>query len=119
MLYGFRLDKLIFTMKNLHTITEQTQFPTFWNEEWLNVAIQELDKKAMTPEQRLNYEMIISANALAVKNEKKKIEEAELRIKYETVKKMLESKQFSIEDIANFSGTSVDFVNTVQQKINS
>ncbi|MEA5458033.1 Rpn family recombination-promoting nuclease/putative transposase [Arcicella sp. LKC2W] len=113
------LDKLIFTMKNLHTITEQTQFPMFWNEEWLNVAIQELDKKAMTPEQRLNYEMIISANALAVKNEKKKIEEAELRIKYETVKKMLASKQFSIEDIANFSGTSVDFVNTVQLEINS
>jgi predicted transposase/invertase (TIGR01784 family) len=67
------LEKLIYTMKNLHTITETTQFPKFWNEEWLNVAIKELDTKVMSPEQRLNYEMTISANALAIKNENKKL----------------------------------------------
>ena len=61
------LDKLIYTMKNLHKIEKPIQYPQFWDEEWLNVAIQELDKKAMTSEQRLGYEMAISANALIVK----------------------------------------------------
>lgn len=103
-------------MKNLHTITEQTQFPKFWNEEWLNVAIQELDKKAMTPEQRLNYEMIISANALAVKNEKKKIEEAELKLKIETIKNALEMGLTS-EQSARLSGVSVEFVNSIKANL--
>jgi predicted transposase/invertase (TIGR01784 family) len=108
------LDKLIFTMKNLHTITEQTQFPTFWDEEWLNVAIQELDKKAMTPEQRLNYEMIISANALAVKNEKKKIEEAELKVKIETIKNALEMG-LTPKQSAKLADVSIDFVNEIRK----
>lgn len=42
------LEKLIFTMNNLHTITESTPFPKFWDEDWLNFAIKELDTKAMT-----------------------------------------------------------------------
>lgn len=111
----FWLDKLIFTMKNLHTITEQTQFPTFWDEEWLNVAIQELDKKAMTPEQRLNYEMILSANALAVKNEKKKIEEAELKVKIETIKNALEMG-LTTEQSAKLADVSMDFVNEIRKQ---
>ncbi len=85
------LDKLIYTMKTIHEVTEPTQFPAFWNEEWLRVAIQELDKRALTPDERLRYEMTISANALAVKNEQKKIQEAEERrenvVKTETVTK--------------------------------
>lgn len=115
------LDKLIYTMKNLHKVTDQTQFPKFWNEKWLKKAIQELDTKAMTPEQRLAYEMTISANALAVKNEQKKIQEAEERgeklAKIETIKQMLSSGQLSIEDIAKFSLTSIDFVLDIQKQL--
>lgn len=47
------LDKLIYTMKNLHKVTKSSQYPQFWNEEWLQVAIHEVDKKAMSQEQRL------------------------------------------------------------------
>jgi predicted transposase/invertase (TIGR01784 family) len=104
------LEKLIYTMKNLHKITETTQFPKFWNEEWLNVAIKELDTKVMSPEQRLNYEMTISANALAIKNENKKIEEAENRIKIQTVKKLLKLKMLSPSQIAETVGVSEDYV---------
>jgi predicted transposase/invertase (TIGR01784 family) len=104
------LEKLIYTMKNLHAITETTQFPKFWNEEWLNVAIKELDTKAMSPEQRLNYEMTISANALAIKNENKKIEEAENRIKIQTIKKLLKLKMLSHSQIAETVGVSEEYV---------
>lgn len=113
------LDKLIFTMKTIHEVTEPTQFPPFWNEEWLQVAIHELDKRALTPEQRLSYEMTISANAFAIKNENKKIQEAEERkeklIKTETVTKALKGGKLTIEEIAEYSGVSVDFVLEIQR----
>ncbi len=113
------LDKLVYTMKTIHEISEPTQFPQFWNEEWLRVAIQELDKRAFTPEQRLSYEMTISANALAIKNENKKIKEAEKRggetAKVEVIAKSLKRGKLTIEEIAEDSGVSVDYVLEIQR----
>ncbi len=109
------LDKLIYTMKTVHEVSEPTQFPPFWSEEWLQVAIQELDKRALTPEQRLSYEMTISANAFAVKNENKKIQEAETRVKAETVTKSLKRGKLTVEEIAEDNGTTIDFVLEVQR----
>ncbi len=109
------LDKLVYTMKTIHEVSEPTQFPPFWDEEWLRVAIQELDKRALTPEQRLSYEMTVSANAFAVKNENKKIQEAETRVKAETVAKSLKRGKLTVEEIAEDNGTSVDFVLEVQR----
>lgn len=110
-------------MKTVHEVSEPTQFPQFWNEEWLRVAIQELDKRAFTPEQRLSYEMTISANALAVKNENKKIEEAReierLAVKTEAVLKALNGGKLTVEEIAEYNGTSVDFVLAVQRQISA
>ncbi len=115
------LDKLIYTMKTIHEVSEPTQFPQFWNEEWLRVAIQELDKRAFTPEQRLSYEMTISANALAVKNENKKIEAAKeaenLAVKTEAITKALNRGKLSLEEIAEDNGVLIDFVLGVQQQI--
>ena len=113
------LDKLIYTMKTVHEVSEPTQFPQFWNEEWLRVAIQELDKRAFTPEQRLSYEMTISANALAVKNENKKIEEAKSAIKAEAITKALNGGKLTVEEIAEYNGTSVDFVLEIQRQISA
>jgi predicted transposase/invertase (TIGR01784 family) len=107
------LDKLIYTMKNLHKIKKPIQYPQFWDEEWLNVAIQELDKKAMTPEQRLGYEMVISANALAIKNENKKIE----AIKIEAVTKALKRGKLSIEEIAEDNSVTIDFILDIQNQL--
>jgi predicted transposase/invertase (TIGR01784 family) len=107
------LDKLIYTMKNLHKIKKPIQYPQFWDEEWLNVAIQELDKKAMTPEQRLGYEMVISANALAIKNENKKIE----AIKIEAVTKALKRGKLSIEEIAEDNNVTIDFILDIQNQL--
>lgn len=107
------LDKLIFTMKNLHKIKKPIQYPQFWDEEWLNVAIQELDKKAMTPEQRLGYEMAISANALVVKNENKKIE----KVKTESIKIALQKGKLTLEEIAEYNQVTIDFVLDIQNQL--
>jgi hypothetical protein len=107
-------------MNNLNTIPESTPFPKFWDEDWLNFAIKELDTKAMTPEQRLIYEMTVSANALAVKNENKKIQEAEKRkelsIKTETISNAL-SMGLTVEQAAKLANVSVDFVLSVQRQL--
>jgi predicted transposase/invertase (TIGR01784 family) len=114
------LEKLIFTMNNLNTIPESTPFPKFWDEDWLNFAIKELDTKAMTPEQRLIYEMTVSANALAVKNENKKIQEAEKRkelsVKTETISNAL-SMGLTVEQASKLANVSVDFVLSVQRQL--
>lgn len=117
------LDKLIFTMQNLHTVTEASQFPKFWNEKWLKKAISEVDLRNMTPEQKLAYEMAISANALALKNENKKIQDARkeenLAVKTESIKKLLKRGKLSIEELAEDNDVSIDFVLNVQKNLSA
>jgi predicted transposase/invertase (TIGR01784 family) len=110
------LDKLIYTMQNLHKVTETSQFPAFWNEDWLKKAISEVDTRNMTTEQKLGYEMAISANVLAVKNESKKIKEAEQKKTVEFIKNSL---QQGLEPtlIAKLAGTTLDFVLEVQRQL--
>jgi predicted transposase/invertase (TIGR01784 family) len=109
------LEKLIFTMKNLHTITDQSQYPTFWNEEWLDKAIKELDTKAMTAEERLIYEMTISANALAVKNENNKIKAAKEEEQKLIIINLIEQTNFDDSKIAQIANTTIDFVTDIRK----
>ena len=106
-------------MKTIETVTEPTQFPPFWTEEWLETAIKELDTRALSPEKRLAYEMTLSANALAIENEQKKIEEAQKRgeetAKTEVIARSLNRGKLTIEEIAEDSGVSVDFVLEIQR----
>jgi len=106
------LDKLIYTMQNLHKVSEVSQFPKFWNEEWLKKAISEVDLRAMTAEQKLAYEMAMSANALAVKNEYKKIQAREEKF----IRKMLAQNKFTLEEIADLAEVSIEFVEKIKQK---
>ena len=114
------LDKLIYTMKTIHKATKPKQFPQFWNEEWLEAAIKELDTRAMTPEKRMAYEMTLSANALAIENENRKIQEAEERrekaVKTETVKNAL-LKGLDINLVADIAEVTVDFVLNIQTQL--
>lgn len=103
-------------MQNLHTVTELSQFPTFWNEEWLKKAISEVDIRNMTPEQKLAYEMAISANVLAVKNENKKIMHAKEEEKIETVKSGL-AMGLTVEQCASLARVSLDIVLSVQKQL--
>ena len=123
------LDKLIYTMKNLHKAKTPKQYPQFWNEEWLDVAIKELDTKKLTPEQRFAYEMTISKNAVILRNEEKKIkaavdkaeekarESTYLAIKTESVKKAIQRAKLTIQEIAEDNDVSVDFVLDIQNQL--
>jgi hypothetical protein len=111
------LDKLIYTMKTIDTVTEPTQFPTFWTEEWLETAIKELDTRAMSPEKRMVYEMTIAANAVAIDNEQKKIEEAEKRGKEKFVIYLLTDATKTTEQIADIAEVPLDFVIETQKKL--
>ena len=113
------LEKLIYTMKNLHKARDKRQFPDFWDEEWLKTAIQEVDRSAMSAEKRLAYEMLIAQNAAAVHSEKKKIHEAELAVKQETVKKLLSINTLTIDQIAKVVNESLDFVLNLQKQLKS
>lgn len=107
------LEKLVYTMKTLHT-TEPMQYPAFWNEEWLKRAIDELDTRKMTAEERAYFARVTAANAEAVKAEKQKIQEAReaenLAVKTETVKKLLALGILTTSQIAETVGVSEDFV---------
>lgn len=98
----------------MYTVTETSQFPTFWNEDWLKKAISELDIRNMTPEQKIAYEMAISANAIAVKNENKKIKEVEERKTKEFVENSFE-QGLDVFLIAKLANISVNFVLEVQK----
>lgn len=115
------LDKLIYTMKATHKASKPKQFPVFWTEEWLEAAIKELDTRQMTPEKRMAYEMTLSANALAVANENKKIQEAEERAvkdaKVQAVATAINKAKLTIEEIAEYNAVSIDFVLQVQQDL--
>ena len=118
------LQKLIYTMKTIHThtFTHPIQFPKFWDEEWLKVAIDELDSRKMTPDEKASLEILIARNAEAVKAESRKIKEARdsenLAVKIETVKNGL-SMGLDVQTIADITNTSVDFVLSIQQQLSA
>jgi len=116
------LQKLIYTMKTIHThtFTNPIQFPKFWDEDWLKVAIDELDSRKMTPDEKASLEILIARNAESVKAESRKIKEARdsenLAVKTATVTKAL-LKGLDIQTVADITDTSLDFVKSVQLQL--
>jgi hypothetical protein len=122
------LDKLIFTMKHLQVYTQepQTQFPAFWTEDWLDVAIKELDTRKFTPEQYMHYVMTLAKNAAAIEEDNKKMVAAkaegeaigEKRGKAEAVRIMVEKaiKRGRLTDIeiAEDNDTTLEYVQQIR-----
>jgi predicted transposase/invertase (TIGR01784 family) len=111
------LEKLIFTMKNFTQYTTPTQFPQFWNEEWLQLAINELDTRNFTPDQRVRYETILAQNAVAVYNEKRAIDKAVLDTKRDTILRVLKEGGNSIEQIARFLDVPIEYVLKIKTEL--
>ena len=107
------LQKLIYTMKTIHTVTQPTQFPQFWNEEWLKVAIDELDSRRMTPDEKASLEILIARNAEAVNAENRRIKQE----KEKFVTNLLQQTDFDANKIAMLTDVPVDFVLSVQQQL--
>lgn len=105
------LQKLIYTMKTIHTVTQPTQFPKFWDEEWLKVAIDELDSRKMTPDEKASLEMLIARNAEAINKERRQLQKI--------IANLLELNLLTVEQIAASAGVSVDFVKSVQRELSA
>ncbi len=108
------LQKLIYTMKTIHTVTQPAQFPKFWDEEWLKVAIDELDSRKMTPDEKASLEILIARNAESVKAESQKIKKAEEKKIVEFVTSLLKQTDFNEDKIAVLANVSIEFVKKVK-----
>jgi predicted transposase/invertase (TIGR01784 family) len=108
------LEKLIFTMKAIdkeYSLGEEIKFPQFWTEEWLKIAIRELDTRAMSPEKRMAYEMILSNNAQAIRITNEQIAEGKVEgaiLASKIIK--LHSKGISEPEIADNLKVELKFV---------
>jgi len=96
------LDKLIYLMKNLERIQQEDQLPKFLSEDWIEQAMEKLDKSKMSSEQRMQYEMMMARNASIIeilKDEEKKQIAKKLKEKGVEVSVISESVGLPIEDI--------------------
>ena len=106
------LEKLVYTMKTIHTTTQPTQFPQFWNEDWLQLAIDELDKRKMTPDERFAYERTLAINAESIRVVNAQIEE----VKKESIRKLLRRGKLTAAEIAEDVDVSVEVVEQLQRE---
>jgi predicted transposase/invertase (TIGR01784 family) len=113
------LEKLIFTMKNFDEYTETIQYPQFWTEEWLQVAINELDTRRFTPEQMMHYEMTLAKNAYAIQSEKVAISDAVLESKKVSIIKLLKANKLSIDEIADVIMVDIEFILKIKAELST
>lgn len=108
------LEKLVYTMKTLDK-TRFAEYPDFWDEEWLRRAIQELNTRGMTAEERYQFARLTAKNAEAIWAEKRRLEEAKEEIKTATVKKALQMG-LTIEQAATLADISIEFVQAIAKQ---
>lgn len=138
-------DELIFTMKNAHTIdiSKPIEVPLFWNKDWLQGVIKELNLSTMSPQNRALYN--ISIGRLIAINEQNEIDRQEMRqevreevkeevreevkeevreevkeevkldIKAEAIQKALKAGKLTIEEVADYNDVTVEFVLKVKE----
>ena len=109
------LEKLVYTMKTLDK-TPFAEYPDFWDEEWLQRAIQELNTRAMTAEERYQFARVTAKNAEAIWAEKRKIDEAKEEVKAATVRNALKMG-LPVEQAAALAEVPVEFVEQIRQKM--
>ncbi len=118
------LEKLIYTMKTLDK-SPFAEYPDFWDEEWLKRAINELNTRKMTAEERYQFARITAKNAEAIYAEKRREAEAKekgkaeavVEVKEMVVLNLLRGSDFDAAKIATLAGVSVEFVEEVRQKM--
>jgi hypothetical protein len=112
----------VYTMKTIHMTTQATQYPQFWNEEWLQIAIDELDKRKMTPDERFSYERRLAINAESIRVVNAQIKEAvETEVTRETAlqaaRKLLRRGRMTVTEIAEDTGVAVETVEQLKREI--
>lgn len=106
------LDKLLYTMLNLHQQTEGSQAPEFWGEEWIGNAIREAYSRNFTPEQYATYMIHLAKEAEVYWKAKK---EEQDRIEME--QKIAAMEQERIEMVEQKIEIGEKYIKVVKQKI--
>ena len=118
------LEKLIFTVKNLQTYAKRpaTEFPPFWTEDWLKIAIDELDTRLFSAEQYERYAITLAYNASAIEMDRVKT----LKVRTEEREKAEEEKRemilemeiegFTIKQIAKITKKTEEEVQQIIAK---
>jgi hypothetical protein len=117
-----------FTMKSLsNTLQKPIEYPKFWTEEWLKIALHELDTRAMSPEKRMAYEMTLANNAEAIRQENEKLDAAraegeargEAKARQEKIETIRRMSAAGLDDhsIATFLNENIEFVQKAREGI--
>jgi len=93
-------------MKNLENIKGVDQLPKFLTEDWIKQAMDKLDKSQMTPDQRMNYEMMMAKNATIIEMLKEKERQHIAKKTAKQMAKKLKELDVEISIISKSTGLS-------------
>ena len=117
------LEELLFTMKNAHTIdiSDTLNIPPFWQKEWLQNILSELNLSTMSAKNRALFNISL-ARVMAIQDEfereqKKAEKRGEKKAKTDAVEKALKRGKLTAEEIAEDNNVSVSFVLKIQAKM--
>lgn len=109
-------------MKSLHKLRGVQQFPLFYREQWIREAIEELDRTAMTPDERMNLEMTIVREVAVLDGHQadlaEALEEGKAEGEREVIRLMLRNSGLSIKEIARYTGNSVAYIEAIKAERN-
>ncbi len=121
------LEELLFTMKNAHTIDleNRADVPAFWKKSWYTKTMKELNLSKMSSENRLIYELAwarIAATAQKEEEDLKKRDterdaERDAERKATAIEKALKLGKLTVEEIAEVTDASLDFVLDIESKM--
>ena len=101
-------------MKALSQVKAPIQYPKFWTEDCIEVAIKELDVRKLSAKDRMAYIMTLSRNAEAVYTSAENIKNAELKVKIDNIIQCFKiGLEFAV--IAQINQVSLDFVTEIKE----
>ena len=77
------MEKLIFTMKNVHTFLADNPLPKFMNEKWIRKAIDEVDTRSMSDDDRFHWEKLMVQTVSVMEQRKDEMKKAKTEAKLE------------------------------------
>ena len=118
------LEKLIFSIKNGHKMTTTAEKPLFWEEDWLNIPMGELDIRTLSPERYEAYQYFLVHQAEAERLEREQKERAErskiegkIEGKIEIIKELLKEGLLPVSSIAKVAHVSEAYVLKLQEEL--
>ena len=102
-------------MKNQEIIEGLAQLPKFLTEDWIDQAMNKLDKSKMTPEQRMHFEMMLAKNGSILsmmeeekRNLKEEVTKEVTKKRAEELAKKMKSNGESIEKIIEYTKLTIE-----------